>query len=49
MLDTGLFKCSITRLSLIKNSDLRHVGGFLRILRFPPPIKLTCTIELKYC
>jgi hypothetical protein len=29
MLDAGLFKCSITRLSLIKNSDLRHVGGLL--------------------
>jgi hypothetical protein len=25
-------------------SDLREVGGFLRILRFPPPIKLTATI-----
>ena len=25
-------------------SDLRHVGGFLRVLRFPPPIKLTATI-----
>ena len=25
-------------------SDLRQVGGFLRILRFPPPIKLTATI-----
>jgi hypothetical protein len=25
-------------------SDLRHVGGFLRVLRFPPPIKLTSTI-----
>jgi hypothetical protein len=22
-------------------SDLRHVGDFLRVLRFPPPIKLT--------
>ena len=22
-------------------SDLRQVGGFLRVLRFPPPIKLT--------
>jgi hypothetical protein len=22
--------------------DLRQFGGFLRILRFPPPIKLTC-------
>ena len=25
-------------------SDLREVGGFLRVLRFPPPIKLTATI-----
>jgi hypothetical protein len=25
-------------------SDLRQVSGFLRILRFPPPIKLTATI-----
>ena len=24
-------------------SDLRHVGGFLRVLRLPPPIKLTVT------
>ena len=24
--------------------DLRQVGGFLRVLRFPPPIKLTTTI-----
>ncbi len=22
------------------DSDLRQVGGFLRVLRFPPPIKL---------
>jgi len=27
-------------------SDLRQVGGFLRVL---PPIKLTTTILLKYC
>jgi hypothetical protein len=27
--------------------DLRQVGGFLRVLRFPPPIKLTATIQLK--
>ena len=27
-------------------SDLRQVGRFLR---FPPPIKLTATIKLKYC
>jgi len=25
-------------------SDLRQVSGFLRVLRFPPPIKLTSTI-----
>ena len=25
-------------------SDLRQVGGFLRVLRFPPPIKLSATI-----
>jgi len=25
-------------------SDLRQVGRFLRMLRFPPPIKLTATI-----
>jgi hypothetical protein len=24
-------------------SDWRQVGGFLRVLRFPPPIKLTAT------
>ena len=27
-------------------SDLRHVGGFLRVLRFPPSIKLTSTIDI---
>ena len=25
-------------------NDLRQVGGFLRVLQFPPPIKLTATI-----
>jgi hypothetical protein len=30
-------------------SDLQRDGGFLRVLRFPPPIKLTATIQLKYC
>jgi len=25
-------------------SDLQQVGGFLRVLRFPPPIKLTSTM-----
>ena len=29
--------------------DLSRVGGFLRELQFPPPIKLTSTIYLKYC
>ena len=29
-------------------SDLRQVGGFLQVLGFPPPIKLTATIYLKY-
>jgi hypothetical protein len=30
-------------------SDLRQVGCLLQVLRFPPPIKLTATIQLKYC
>jgi len=25
-------------------NELRHVGGFLRVFRFPPPIKLSVTI-----
>ena len=25
-------------------SDLWQIGGYLRVLRFPPPIKLTATI-----
>jgi hypothetical protein len=25
-------------------SDLRQIGGFLWVLQFPPPIKLTATI-----
>jgi len=29
-------------------SDLRQIRGFLRVLRFPPAIKLTATISLKY-
>jgi len=29
--------------------DLRHVGGCLCVIRFPPPIKFTATILLKYC
>jgi hypothetical protein len=27
--------------------DLRQVGGFLRVLRFPPAIKLSATISLE--
>jgi hypothetical protein len=27
-------------------SDMRHVGGFLPILLFPPPIKLTATLGM---
>jgi len=26
-----------------------YIGGFLQVLRFPPPIKLTTTIYLEYC
>ena len=30
-------------------SDVRQAGGFLRVLWFPLPIKLTAMIQLKYC
>ena len=30
-------------------SDLRQVGGFLRVLSYLPIMKLTTTIYLKYC
>ena len=30
-------------------SDLWQVGGFLRVLQCPPPIKLTAIIWLKCC
>ena len=30
-------------------NNLRQVGGFLWVLRFPTPIKLTAAISLKYC
>jgi hypothetical protein len=29
-------------------SDLRQIGGFLRVLRFPPQAKLTATIYTNY-
>ena len=35
---------SIQHYVIMFGSDLRQVGGFLRVLRFPPPIKLTATI-----
>jgi hypothetical protein len=40
---------SVQRCAIKSVSDLRQVGGFLRVLGFPPPIKLTATILLKYC
>jgi hypothetical protein len=30
-------------------SDLQQVSGFLQVLRFPPPIKLTATIHVLRC
>jgi len=30
-------------------SDLRQVGAFPWVLRFPPSVKLTATISLKFC
>jgi hypothetical protein len=35
---------SIQRYVIKFASGLRQVSGFLRVLRFPPPIKLTATI-----
>jgi hypothetical protein len=29
-------------------SDLRQVSGFLRVLRFPPPIKLTSVLKMPF-
>ena len=33
-----------TRYNIKFVSDLQQVGGFLQVIRFPPPIKLTATI-----
>jgi hypothetical protein len=33
----------------IQQYVIKFVIGFLRVFRFPPPIKLTITIQLKYC
>jgi hypothetical protein len=35
--------------SVPSTCDLRQIGGFLRVPRFPPPIILTAKILLKYC
>jgi len=35
-------------ISTYQVSDLRQVGGFLLVLRFPQPMKLPITIKLKY-
>jgi len=35
--------------SSIQHYVIKFVCGFFRVLRFPPPIKLTATILLKYC
>ena len=43
---------SIQQYSIKYVSDLRQVGGFLQVLRFPPSIQLTANgtmIKLKYC
>ena len=38
-------RCTQYNIYVIKiDSDLRQVGGFLQLLQFPPPIKLTATI-----
>ena len=34
--------CSIQHYVIKFVSDLQRVGGFLRVPRFPPPIKLDC-------
>ena len=35
----------LTELYVTKvDSDIRQIGGFLPVIRFPPPIKLTATI-----
>ena len=43
------FILEMKELSLSVVSDLRQVGGFLWVLRFPPPRKLAAMIFLKYC
>jgi hypothetical protein len=38
--------CSIQHYVIKFVNDLRQVGGFLRVLRFPPPIQLTATCTI---
>jgi hypothetical protein len=40
---------TLTTKRMVVPSHLRQVGDFLRVLRFPPQIKLSATIKLKYC
>ena len=45
--DIGIFKrCVLDAILYVIKFviDWRQVGGFLRVLRFPPPVKLTATI-----
>ena len=48
VVSSNLIKASCTRYNIMVMlkfvSALWQVGGFLRVLRFPPPIKLTATI-----
>ena len=44
------FTSNVVSLHVIKFvTDLWQVGGFLWVLQFPAPIKLTTMIYLKYC
>jgi len=46
----GPYKCELDKNCVIKFvSDLQQVSGFLQVPLFPPPVKLTATIKLKYC
>jgi hypothetical protein len=40
---------TINRFCSAENMNYRQVGGFIRAIRFPPPIKLTATMKLKHC
>jgi hypothetical protein len=40
---TNIVRSNPTQIKFV--SDLQQVGGFLRVLQFPPPIKLTAKEE----